>query len=391
MQQMLSLPEDFPQIDLDHWTKVRRHFHQHPELSGYETHTAAEAALILKDMSLYEVHEGIGGTGVLAIYKAQKEGPTLLFRTELDALPIQEINEFDHRSNTDGVSHKCGHDGHLTIVLALAERIRQSPPERGTVVLLLQPAEENGQGAAAILADERFHELVKPDAVYALHNLPGYPLGHACIRHGSFTAAVNSSVYRLYGKTAHAAEPEHGHNPGKALAKMMQFALSQSRNVPDAEDFSVVTPICMRLGDESYGISAGYGELHLTVRCWREEQLQELCRVLEKEMKRIAESENLRLEAEYIFHFHANENADEPVNEVLAAADRIKLPRLERDYPFKWGEDFGLFTQRYPGAMFGIGSGEDCPALHNPDYDFPDALIDTASAVFYQIVKQKLK
>lgn len=381
--------KEVPSIDLKHWTKVRRHFHQNPELSGEEVGTAKEVVRILKDLKI-EVHDKIGGTGVLALFKTDQEGPTLMFRTELDALPIQEINEFEHRSTVEGVSHKCGHDGHLTIMLALAERLKQSPPKRGTVALLFQPAEEDGRGAKSVLEDPRFHELIKPDQVYALHNLPGYPLGETVVRKGSFTAAVNSPVYRLYGKTSHAAEPEHGDNPGLALSEMMQLALSLSRNKVDASDFSVVTPICMKLGDESYGISAGYGELHLTLRSWTQEALDSLVLKLDHGIEEIAQRERLKVEKEILFPFHANQNDDRCVDFLREAIDELEIARVKRDYPFKWGEDFGLFTQKYPGVMFGIGSGEDCPALHNPDYDFPDELLDSASAIFYTVIRNQL-
>lgn len=386
---MYATTPPIPTIDLQFWTNFRREVHQQAELSGLEVITAKKVADQLRAMGV-EVHEAIGGTGVLALFRSQKEGAQLMFRTELDALPIQEINSFAHRSVTNGVSHKCGHDGHLTILMALAARLRQSPPETGTVALLFQPAEETGEGAAAVLADPRFHQLLQPHQVYALHNLPGYPLGHIVIRNGSFTAAVVSRVYRFLGKTAHAAEPEHGFNPARALSLAVEAALQQSRNQPDAEAFSVVTPVHINLGSKDYGISAGAGELHLTLRCWTQEALDQLVSHLDQAMTQIAAQEHLQLQSESLHPFHANENSEEAVQHLSAAVAALALPTATRDYPFKWGEDFGLFTQRYSGAMFGIGSGVDSPALHNPDYDFPDELIDPASALFFAIAKRQL-
>lgn len=382
-----SLP--IPAIDLNFWTSFRREVHQQAELSGLEVVTAKKVAEQLRLMEV-EVHEEIGGTGVLALFRSPKEGPQLMFRTELDALPIQEVNTFAHRSTTEGVSHKCGHDGHLTILMALAARLRQSPPASGTVALLFQPAEETGEGAAAVLADPRFHQLLQPQQVYALHNLPGYPMGHIVIRNGSFTAAVVSRIYRFLGKTAHAAEPEHGFNPARALSQAVEAALEQSRNHPDADQFSVVTPVHMNLGSKDYGISAGAGELHLTLRCWTQQDLDQLVVDLDRAMQQIAHRENLQLQTESLHPFHANENSDEAVQQLREAVSALHLPTAPRAYPFKWGEDFGLFTQRYSGAMFGLGSGENCPALHNPDYDFPDELIDPASALFFTIAKRQL-
>lgn len=364
----------------------RKELHANPEISGEEQRTAERVLAFLADCSPSSVISGLGGTGIVATFSSGKPGPCLLFRAELDALPIQEVNTFKHASTVPGVSHKCGHDGHASILLGLAQQLRDKKPEKGSVLLLFQPAEEDGRGAKAMLADPHF-EPFKPDYVFAFHNLPGYPLHQVVCREGSFSAAVTSIIFHFFGKTAHAAEPEHGLNPALSIAHILQACEKLSNNQPEREDFTLITPVQMEMGEIAYGISAGYGELRLTLRCWSQENMEKLC----EEVLRVAEDASARyglyITHEWTHSFNAIENNSEAVAAVSRGAEQLGLSLHKRAYPFKWGEDFGLFTQHFPGAMFGIGSGETCPALHNPDYDFPDELLDTGVAIFYQLCK----
>lgn len=364
----------------------RKRFHQHPEISGQESWTSSKVLEILEQFSPTKITSSIGGYGIIAEYDSGNPGKTRLFRAELDALPIHEINTFEHRSLIDGKGHKCGHDGHLSCLLGLAKTLQNDPPKTGKVLLLFQPAEENGEGAKAMLADDAFNSF-KPDFVVAYHNLPGYPLGQIVTKKGSFTASVISIIYRLDGISAHAAEPEHGTNPSLAISKILQQALHLEKNDIQHPSFNVITPIHITVGNKDYGISAHSGELHLTVRTWTQEELDHLIQQLNELAQKKAIEHNLELTIQYTQHFHANKCDDQVVELVQKATSDLDYNQTERTYPFKWGEDFGLFTQQFPGAMFGIGSGEECPALHNPDYDFPDELIPIASTLFHQIVK----
>jgi amidohydrolase len=368
------------------WIKIRQEFHQNPEVSGNEKNTALKVVEILKTLHPTRIVSQLGGHGVAAVYDSGKTGPAVLFRCELDALPIQEINNFAYKSTNQGVSHKCGHDGHLTGLLAFAEKLHLSPPKSGKAILLFQPAEENGEGAEAILADPKFKKI-EPDMVFSYHNLPGYQKSKIVYKPNSFTSAVKSIIIKLHGKTAHAGEPEFGENPAAAISKIMLGALALDNNHPEKEDFTIVTPIHINMGEVAYGISAGYGEVHLTIRSWTSENLQKLSDEIVEIAKTEADKVGLHPEIEFTQQFHANQNDDGAMEILKKSISNSGLNNEERPYPFKWGEDFGLFTQRYPGAMFGIGSGEDCPALHNPDYDFPDELIETGSDIFNHILK----
>lgn len=367
--------------------RLRKELHKNPEVSGKEVETAKRIVAFLEKYAPDEIITDIGETGIVAVYKGRQAGKTVLFRCELDALPIEEINTFEHRSLTNGVSHKCGHDGHMAILCGLATELSQNRPQTGTVILLFQPAEEDGSGAQKVFSDPKF-ALLQPDYVFALHNLPGFPKNQIVIKDDTFTCAVNSIIIKLNGVTAHAGEPEKGINPALAIASIInQFdALIQ----PDIsrEDYCLVTPIYTEMGKKAYGVSAGEGEVHFTVRSDSNSQMKKVETILEKLAQAIAKEHQLECNITWTQGFQANENNKEAANHIRNAAKANDLELLEKETPFTWGEDFGLFTQQYPGAMFGLGSGTHTPALHNPDYDFPDDIISTGITVFHKISKQ---
>ena len=213
-------------------------------------------------------------------------------------------------------------------------------------------------------------------------------MSEVVVKEDTFTAAVNSIIINLNGKTSHAAEPEQGFNPALAVAEILKDSLSLANNFPEKKDMRVVTPVYMELGSKDYGISAGAASVHLTVRCWNDENLHKLEKNIEELSKEIAAKYSLTASFDYTQTFHANMNESSAVNLVRKSASSGKFTLVERSYPFKWGEDFGLFTARYKGCMFGLGAGENLPALHNPDYDFPDELIETGVNVFAGIIDQ---
>ncbi len=366
--------------------ELRRSLHAHPEVSGAEEATAARIAARLRALNPTSLLNGLGGHGVLATFDSGKPGPTLLFRAELDALPIVEANRFEHRSQVEGVSHKCGHDGHMAILCGLADALAARSLVRGKVHLLFQPAEETGQGAQAVLADPRFAPIT-PDLGFALHNMPGFPAGAVIVRTGTITAAVCSLILRFQGRTSHAMEPEAGLNPSLAIAELIQACDALNHNHPADVDFRLVTPIHVRVGSPAYGVSAGDGELHLTLRAWDDERLGRLLETILTHAHEIATRHRLCLTHEILQRFRANVNHPAAVVQVRAAAHRCGQPITDLSLPIKGGEDFGLFTSSFPGCMFLLGIGEAAPSLHSPDYDFPDSLIETGVRLFEEIVR----
>ena len=372
---------------IDTLVQLRKELHKHPEVSGKEIQTAQRIISFLEKHTPDELITGIGTTGVVAIYNGKKAGKTVLFRCELDALPIEETNTFEHRSISNGVSHKCGHDGHMAILCGLAAELHANKLESGTVLLLFQPAEEDGSGAQKVFSDAQFSTL-HPDYVFALHNLPGFPMHQIVVKNETFTCAVNSIIIKLKGKTAHAGEPEKGINPTLAIAAIInQFnATIQSDNTK--EIFCLITPIYTKIGKKAYGVSAGAGEIHFTVRSDSNLQMKKIEVALENTAQSIAKAYQLQCKIQWTQSFQANENDKTAVAFIKKVAKMNGFEAFEKEKPFTWGEDFGLFTQHYPGAMFGLGSGINTAALHNPDYDFPDEIIATGVAIFHQISKQ---
>lgn len=374
-------------MDIKKLKKLRRHLHKHPEVSENEKETSETLYQFIKEYEPSNIIYPIGGYGILATWDSGKKGSEILIRGDMDALPIQEFNEFDYKSKNEGVAHMCGHDGHSTILGGLAMHLKSKPLQRGRVHLLFQPAEENGMGAKAVLEDSKF-KTINPDFVFALHNLPGYPLHEIVVKENAFTCAVNSVIINLKGKTSHAAEPEHGLNPAEAMAEIIQRVLKKNNNNIEQKDMRVITTVYAKLGEKDYGISAGDATVHFTIRCLNNEQLNALENEIVQLSKKIADKHQLKIDINFTQSFTANMNHSEAVEIVRKAAEKNDLNLSERKYPFKWGEDFGLFTTKYKGCMFGVGAGENCPALHNPDYDFPDEIIETAANVFIEIINE---
>ena len=167
---------------------LRRTLHEYAEPSGEEHRTAEIVRDYLQTFEPDDLLSQLGGHGLAAVYRSGKPGPLVLFRCELDALPIPETLTCDHASRTEGISHKCGHDGHMAIVSGLAPLLKKKRPQSGGAALLYQPSEEAGEGAARLLQDPSFR-AIQPDYVFALHNLPGFPLGEVIWRDGVFSAS----------------------------------------------------------------------------------------------------------------------------------------------------------------------------------------------------------
>lgn len=365
---------------------LRRHLHRHPEVSGREEKTAAYILDYVGAHCPADEIVRLGGHGIAFVYNGRAPGKTVLVRTELDALPIQEINDFEHKSIHDGVSHKCGHDGHMAMVTGVAKTIAAQRPDRGRVVLLYQPAEETGQGARTVFEDKNFAK-VKPDIAFSLHNIPGEKMHRILCKDGSFSRAVKSMIIRLEGKTAHASKPETGVNPGRAAAEIVQAAESINKG---AATGSLITLIHVTVGEKAYGVSAGYGEVHFTLRGLDNAALDTIWTQLEERAREIAGREKLGVSFGFTEEFMANTNAPEAAAMVRKAANDLGYDYAEMSQPNPWGEDFGLIISNVPGAMFGLGAGENSPDLHNPDYDFPDELIETGQAMFVNLIRRAL-
>ncbi len=375
---MLS-PEDLEELKI-----FRQTLHQFPELSGEESATAERVISKLKEFRPDVLVEKVGGYGVLAIYDSGKPGTSLCIRVDMDALPIEEKSNHSYASRNPGKAHLCGHDGHTTIGVGLAKVLSRKRPAHGKVILLFQPSEENGMGARRVLEDPEFSRFMI-DKVVALHNLPGYPLHQLVAKDGTFACASTGMVMDFEGKTAHAAEPENGVSPLDAMNELLDF-LAPFRKVKNTERFRLVTVVHLKVGEPAFGISPGKGTLMLTLRAETDELLSNLKEEISKASRRTAEKYNLALKTDEVEPFAATCNSDGFSEDLRKFAKEANMEIIHLDTPFRWSEDVGLLIRQYGGGLFGLGAGEDTASLHNPTYDFPDALIESGVRIFTKFI-----
>lgn len=363
---------------------LRRELHRNPELSNEEKNTAARVAAFMKplrpDQSIYN----LGGTGVAFVFHGIRPGPTVLLRSELDALPIQEANTFTHRSNRSGVAHLCGHDGHMTVLAQVALTLSEKRPPRGSVVLLYQPAEETGAGAAQVLADPRFAGL-QPDYTFALHNLPGYPIGQVVVRKGTMTCASRGVEIRLIGTPAHAAHPESGVSPASAMCDLIADLQALGGNA-NTDELAFATVVGARLGARAFGTAPQKAEIWTTVRSETNQTMEDLILKIESQVEARAGQHNLKFRIDYADVFPATANSDVTVDLIARAVSNP--PICYPEHPFRWSEDFGHFTEQVSGALFGLGAGVHHAQLHDESYDFPEELVPIGAEVFMKILRQ---
>lgn len=370
-------------MSADHLIQLRRALHQNPEIAEEESATAKRILNFFDPLKPDQTILNLGGHGLAFVFKGENPGIRTLYRCELDALPIAELGEKEHKSQVLGKAHLCGHDGHMAILCGLGERLAEQRPENGEVVLLFQPAEETGQGAKAVLEDPRFGQI-RPDQAFALHNLPGFPLHQVVMKSGAFAAGSTGMTISLLGKTSHAAHPEAGINPAQAMAKLIQILPTLPTQL---EGFGLVTLIHAELGSKAFGTSAGAGSLSATIRAFDQQELEKLIRLAKEAAETIAKEYELKVEFSFQESFAVSKNDPEVTQLGKKAIQELGLEIVEKAEPFRWSEDFGVFTQVCPAFLFGLGAGKNCPQLHEPTYDFPDELIETGVKIFEGIVR----
>ena len=376
-------------LDINQLINLRHELHQHPEISNQEKQTAKRITTFLKSTSPDEIINDIGKYGVAAIYKGENSGASVMIRCELDGLPIQEINQMEYQSIHEGISHKCGHDGHMSIVCGVADLLAKHRPATGRVILLFQPAEETGEGANLVLQDEKF-KAIKPDFVYALHNLPGFEKHQIVIKDDIFASASRGMIIKLKGTPSHASHPQDGRNPSLATSQIIQHLFEIPQMHTQLHRPALITPVYMRVGSPAFGTSAGDAEIMATLRTHHEDDMQIIADKAVKVVNKLAELHELEVESSWTDTFEAVQNNKECTQVIHYVADQHNLKIYNVEQPFPWSEDFGLFTSHYRGALFGLGSGKNQPQLHNNDYDFPDDIIETGITMFWNIIDHHL-
>ena len=369
-------------------TEIRHTLHRLAEPSGCEVRTQQLLIDTLRTLQPTEIRTFGNSRNFLAVFDTGHAGPTTLFRGDFDAVRVDETIDVPYASETAGVAHKCGHDGHATILLGLAEQLHLHPLEKGRTLLFFQAAEETGEGAAQLLQTGVLDEY-RPDRVFALHNIPGVPLGTVICKTGSFTCSVVSCDIELHGRTSHAAEPLKALSPYPAAKSITDELLALNQYDMERDDFCLLTLVEFRVGEPAYGVTAGHGVLRFTLRAKDDKLLQQTKARLEEIVNKVAgATPGLTTSIGWKEYFAASANAAEAVAVIREAAGACGLPYQEKPQPFSWGEDFGLLTQQYDGALFGLGSGENQPPLHHQHFDFPDELVPIGVRLFYEIARR---
>jgi len=364
---------------------VRHYLHQNPELSGEEKETSTFLEeFLLEKFPDYKIQRASESYGFVAT-KTYGDGPHVAFRAELDGLPIQEENDFEYKSKIDGKSHTCGHDGHMSVLLSTLHKLEEQQPTVGTASFLFQPAEETGKGAEQILGDPELIDF-HPDALIALHNVPGEPLGLVLSKPDTF--ACGSVGFRLYmeGKTAHAAHPEGAVNP----LLFSKSILDEVMCLPEkTKGFSLATPIALHSGVDSFGVSPADATLLCTLRAALSSDLDWLMSEVRRMTRAIKEIHGIKAELSFKEYFPStpNNHFHEDIANICANLNR---PFEIMQEPFRWSEDFGHYAKRFKTHMFGLGSGLSTAPLHASTFDFPNDLIESGAEIFVEFYNRFL-
>ena len=380
---------------LAEYTGFRRDLHRHPEL-GFEEHRTAKLVCERLAALGIEHHAGIGRTGVVAVVRgrSQASGRTIGLRADMDALPMQEDNSFDHRSRYDGRMHGCGHDGHTTMLLAAARYLDETRNFDGTVHLIFQPGEEGHAGAKAMIDDGLFDRF-PVDAVYALHNWPALAPGRIGITPGPAMAAADRIEITIAGRGGHGAHPHAAVDPVLVAGHIITAAQSiVSRNVSPI-DTAVVSLCSMQAGNPgAMSVIPAQARLVGTVRTFRpatqdliERRMQELVGSIAAAFGAAA---TLRYERVYPATVNHDANAAFAADVAEALVGRENVVR-DLD-PSMGSEDFSFMLQRRPGAFARLGQGgaDGGCLLHNSHYDFNDAVIPLGAGYLASLAERAM-
>jgi amidohydrolase len=276
------------------------------------------------------------------------------------------------------------------MLAGLAQKIASDRPVKGRAVLLFQHAEEVGEGAHEIVESDEFIEL-NPDYIFGLHNIPGIAKNQIVLKSGSFAAASKGMTIKLIGKTAHAGEPENGISPAMAISKIIQHTNALVEDKTQFQDMVLLTVIHVKLGEIAFGTAPGYAEVRITLRANENQDMEKLEQKTEKIIRDIARTEKLTCNITYTEIFPATFNDEQCTEWIKEAVKKNNFTLHPLAEPFRWSEDFGYYSARYKSGFFGLGSGEKQPQLHNPDYNFPDDIMETGIQMFYSLYQKILK
>ena len=368
-------------------TALRRDLHAHPEIGFEEVRTAGLVAAALEGWGV-EVHRGIGGTGVVGVIRGAGAGRRVGLRADMDALPMEEATGVAHASRIAGRFHGCGHDGHTVMLLGAARYLAQTRRFAGEVVVIFQPAEEGLGGAARMIADGLFARF-PCDEIYGLHNWPGAPLGQITLKRGVAMAAADSFDITIRGRGAHGAQPQNAVDPvmvATAVTQALQTIVS--RNVDPLR--TAILSVTRLLAGSAYNVIPETAHVGGTIRTFDTGTRALVAGRLAELAEGIARGFGARAEVEVTSRFSALVNSEPQAEAAMDVARAIvgEGLALYDDEPKTGSEDFADMLQVVPGAYLLLGQGEG-PPLHNPAYDFNDAVIPVGATLLARIAEAR--
>jgi hippurate hydrolase len=374
----------------DELRAIRQDLHRHPELCFEETRTSAIVAGELQRLG-YEVITGIAGTGVIGTIRNGQGNRAIAFRADMDALPIAEQTGLPYASQTPGKMHACGHDGHTTMLLGLARYLAEARNFDGTIHLIFQPAEEDISGAKRMIEEGLFKRF-PVEMIFALHNMPGTPVGQVILRPGAITAAVDIINIAVKGVAGHGALPHLAHDPivaSSSLVMALQTAISRNN---DALDPAVLTVGAIHGGQLATAIPEKV-TLQCGLRTTSMASREKLMMLLPEMTRAHVQSFGCTAEIDYgdciTYPVGMNDAAATAIVRDVAISAGQRPEAIDLRGPIMFSEDFAFMLEEVPGCYFGIGNGPG-KSLHDPGYDFNDELLIWGPAVFAAIAENAL-
>lgn len=371
----------------DELTAWRRHLHSCPELAYEEVETAEFVAEKLDAWGL-RVHRGLATTGVVGTLE-HGSGGRIGLRADMDALPIQEANTFEHRSRHDGKMHACGHDGHTAMLLGAARYLAEHGRFEGTIQFIFQPAEE-AAGGAKVMIDEGLFETFPVDAVFGMHNWPGLDVGRFAMRTGPMMASMDCFDVQIQGYGTHGALPHHGVDPVVAAAQLVSALQTiVSRDVDPLE--AAVISVTKIHGGDAHNIIPNVVQLGGAIRCFDEDLRAMLRRRVVEVTNGVCEALGATALVDFISGFPAVVNWPEQTELAASVAAAIVGEQNvdAASLPVMGSEDFAFMLKQRPGCyvFIGNGAGEGACMIHNPGYDFNDAILPLGSSYWARLAE----
>ncbi|HEV7260118.1 MAG TPA: M20 aminoacylase family protein [Bosea sp. (in: a-proteobacteria)] len=369
-------------------TAIRRDFHRHPELMYDVQRTAGIVAQKLTEWGVDEVVSGIGKTGVVGVIKGRNQGSgkVIAMRADMDALPIHEETNLEHRSTIPGKMHACGHDGHTAMLLGAAKYLAETRDFDGTAVVIFQPAEEGGAGAKAMIDDGMMTRFGIQE-VYGMHNKPGLPIGQFDVRKGPTMAAADRLHIKIEGKGGHAAAPHRVNDPIVAACQLVTALQTISSRNADPLDSIVVSVTALNAG-EAFNVIPQTVEIKGSIRTltpqMRDLAEKRVTEITDGLMNAFGMTYSCEYHRGYPVTFNHAAQADFVVGTIDAAFGKGKVDTSVP--PTMGSEDFSYMLEERPGAFINIGNG-DSAGLHHPAYEFNDAVIPVGVTYWANLIE----